>query len=153
MPLTKEQLEQLSKPGLTIKIICGALLAGVCMFGLILLLIVDFNSLNIELDMLVLLAASSGAVMFSTSFVAFKVLSTQTAAKNESMMAHFQILQTAWIVRFAIIEGAIFVNLIVTIAENSLITMFVALVGVLLMVIGFPRSVKVEELLADRLRG
>ena len=103
--------------------------------------------------MLVLLAASSGAVMFSLSFVAFKVLSAQTAAKDESLMAHFQVLQTAWIVRFAIIEGAIFMNLIVTMAENSLITMFVAVFGVLLMLIGFPRSEKVENLMEYRLRG
>jgi hypothetical protein len=43
-------------------------------------------------------------------------------------------------------------NLIVTLLENSLITLFVALVGVLIMVIGFPRSIKVEELLEDRLK-
>ena len=116
MPLTQEQLQQLSKPGLTVKIICGALLAGACNFALILCVIVDFNDLNTNLDMLVLLAAASGAVMFSMSFVAFKVLTGQTAAKDESMMAHFQVLQTAWIVRFAIIEGAVFMNLIVTMA-------------------------------------
>lgn len=153
MPLTQEQLQQLSKSGLMIKIICGALLASVCTFVLILFMIVDFDELNTDLDMLVLLAASSGAVMFSLSFVAFKVLSAQTAAKDESLMAHFQVLQTAWIVRFAIIEGAIFMNLIVTMAENSLITMFVAVFGVLLMLIGFPRSEKVENLMEYRLRG
>lgn len=152
MPLTKEQLEQISKSGLTLKIICGALLIGVCMFALVLCLIIDFENLDTDLDMLVLLAASSGAVMFSAAYVAFQVLSKQTAAKDDSTMANLNVLQTAWIVRFAILDAAIFMNLIVTMAENSLITLFVALVGVLLMVIGFPRSVKVEAVMEDRMR-
>jgi len=122
------------------------------MFALILCVILDINGLNTELDMLVMLAASSAAVMYSISLIAFKVLSTQTAARNETTIAHFRVLQSAWIVRFAVLEGAIFMNLIVTMAENSLITLFVALFGVLLMLIGFPRSITVDGLLADRLK-
>ena len=91
MPLTKEQLEQISTSGLTLKIICGALLIGVCMFALVLCLIIDFENLDTDLDMLVLLAASSGAVMFSAAYVAFQVLSKQTAAKDDSTMANFNV--------------------------------------------------------------
>jgi uncharacterized membrane protein len=152
MPLSDEQLIPLSKPMRNLKIICGALLAGICMMGLFLGTQLDFANLSSSLSMLVALAAASAAVMFSTSFVAFKVLSAQTDARSDTPEAHFQVLQSAWIVRFAIIEGACFMNLIVTLLENSLITLFVALVGVLIMVIGFPRSIKVEELLEDRLK-
>ena len=151
MPLSDEQLIQLSKPMRTLKIICGGLLAGVCTMGLFLGSLLDFANLNTNLTMLVALAAASGAVMYSTSFITFTVLSTQTKSRSDSVKANFQSLQVAWIVRFAIIEGACFMNLIVTLLENSLITLFVALVGVLLMVIGFPRSIKVEELLEDRM--
>lgn len=152
MPLTQEQLDRIRQPGLTLKIICGALIAGPCMFSVMLCVILDFNSLDIDLGMLVLLAASSGAVMYSMSYIAFKVLSAHTASKNDSTESHFQTLQTAWIVRFAIAEGAVFLNLLVTFAEHSLITMFVALVGLLVMVIGFPRTVVVEELMEERLQ-
>ena len=152
MPLTNEQLETIRRPSLTLKIICAALIAGVCMFGVMLCMIINFNNLNTIFDMLVLLAASSGAVMYLMSFIAFKVLSGQTDARNETTAAHFKVLQTSWIVRYAIIEGAVFLNLIVTFAENSLITLFVAVVGLLLMVIGFPRAIVIEGLLEERLK-
>jgi len=152
MPLTNEQLSEISKPGRNLKIICGALLGGVCMFAVILFVLIDFASLHTTPIMLVALAAVSAAVMYLMSFIAFKVLSTQTKARNESTRSHFQVLQTAWIVRFAIIEGACFLNMIVTLLENSLITLFMAVLGILLMLIAFPRTVKVEELMEERLR-
>ncbi len=152
MPLSNDQLAELSKPIRNLKIICGALLAGVCVMGVFLCTIVDFANLNTTLKMLVAMAAATGAVMYFTSFIAFKMLATHTNARTESPKGHLQILQSAWIVRFAIIEGACFLNLIVTLLDNSLITLFVALVGVLLMVIGFPRLIKIEELLEERMK-
>ena len=91
--------------------------------------------------------------MYMMSFVMFKVLTRQTEAKSADPLSHFSVLQTAWIVRFAMIEGACFLNLIVTLLQDSLITLFVALLGLLVMLICFPRSGVVEELLEDRMRG
>lgn len=151
MPLSNEQLDELAKPIRNLKIICGTMLAGVCLAGIVICTIIDLGNLNVLLKMLVAMAAATGAVMYSAALVAFKVLSTQTHSRSEEPASHLKVLQSAWIVRFAVINGACFMNFIVTLLEHSLITLFVALVGVLLMVVGFPRSVKVESLLEDRI--
>ena len=151
MTLTNEQLEEIRKPIQTLKIICGALLVGVCGAAIVISLLVDFANLKTDPVMLVALAATTGAVMYSSSLIAFKVISTQTKSRKEGVKGHFEVLQSAWIVRFAVVEGACFLNLIVTLLENSLITMFVSLVGVLIMLVGFPRNIKVEELLETRM--
>ena len=153
MPLSNEQLENLRKPMQSLKIICGAMIMGVAMAGIIFCTMIDLGNLKTELEMLVAMAAGFGMVMYMMSFVMFKIISTQTNSKSTSETSHFGVLQSAWIVRFAIIEGACFLNLIVTLLQNSLITLFVALVGVLFMLIWFPRSMKVEELLEERMRG
>ena len=152
MPLSNEQHQQLSGNFRNLKIICGALLGGVVIFALILCTIIDIQNLNTDLALLVAMAAGFGLVMYMMSFVMFKVLSGDTRAKSNDPQSHFGVLQSAWIVRFAMIEGVCFLNLIVTLLHNSLISLFVALVGILVMLIAFPRTVVVEELLADRMR-
>jgi hypothetical protein len=153
MPLSNEQLQQFSDNLRTLKIICGALMGGVVMFALVLCTIIDIPNLNMDLPLLVVMAAAFGMVMYMMSFVMFKVLSGSTEAKSNDVQSHFGILQTAWIVRYALIEGACFLNLIVTMMHNSLISLFVAMLGLLVMLIAFPRTVVVEELLEDRMRG
>lgn len=153
MTLSNEQLADLKKPMQNLKIICGAMIMGVFTAGVIFCTMIDLGNLKTDLEMLVAMAAGFGMVMYMMSFVMFKVLSTQTNSSTGSATGHFGVLQSAWIVRFAIIEGACFLNLIVTLLQNSLITLFVALLGVLLMLIWFPRSMKVEELLEERMRG
>jgi MFS family permease len=152
MPLSNEQLEELRKPMKTLKIVCGALLAGVCMTAIIVCVLVDFANLNTNLVMLVALAATTGAVMYSTSFIAFKVISAQTHSRKDELKSHFGVLQSAWIVRFALVEGACFLNLIVTLLENSLITLFVAVLGILILLLAFPSTMKVEELIEARVK-
>lgn len=153
MTLSNEQIDRIAGPSRNLKIICGALLGGVVMFGVIICTIVDFPNLNTDLVMLVAMAAGFGMVMYMMSFVMFKMLSGQTQAKSGDLLSHFGVLQSAWIVRFAMVEGACFLNLIVTMLHNSLITLCVALVGILVMLIGFPRSIVVEDLLDERMRG
>jgi len=152
MPLSNEQLQQIAGPTRTLKIICGALLSGVIFFAIILSTMIDIPNLNVDLVLLVAMAAGFGMVMYMMSFVMFKMLSGQTQSKTNDPQSHFGVLQTAWIVRFAMIEGACFLNLIVTMLHNSLITLCVALVGILVMLIGFPRTGVVEDLLEDRIR-
>ncbi|QEG25104.1 hypothetical protein [Mariniblastus fucicola] len=152
MPLSKSELEQVAKPTQTLQIIGGAMIMGVSVAGVMLSAVAGFAKLDTELSMLVAMAAMTGAVMYSIAFGAFKMLSSQTDSKSDDLMSNFKVLQTAWIVRFAIIEGACFLNLMVTLVEHSLITLFVAVFGVLLMVIGFPRTMKVEELLEERMK-
>jgi len=135
-----------------LKLICGAMLSGTMVFSLLLCTIIDFAKLNTEPKMLVLMACSVGAMMFMSSLVFFKVLSGQTRAKSDSLMSNLGLLQTAWIVRFAIIEGACFLNLIVTMLHDSLLTLFVAVLGILLMLLGFPRTSVVEDLLQNRMK-
>lgn len=150
---SNQKFAELAKPFLNLKIICGALIAGVVGFGFVLCTILDFENLNTDLNLLVAMATGFGMVMFMMSFVMFKMLSGQTRSKTASPESHFGVIQTAWIVRFAMIEGACFLNLIVAMLHQSLITLFVAVLGILVMVIGFPRTSVVEEILEDRMRG
>ncbi len=147
-----QKFAELAGPMKTLKIICGAMIGGVAFFALILCTILDFEALNTDLNLLVAMAAGSGMVMFMMSFVMFKMLSRQTQAKSDAPLSNFNVLQTAWIVRYAIIEGACFLNLIVAMIHESLITLFLGVLGILVMLISFPRTGVVEELMEDRLR-
>ena len=118
MPLSNEQLAELVGPNRTLKIICGVMMMGLVFFGVILCTIIDFQNLNTDLVMLVAMASGFGMVMYMMSFVMFKVLTRQTEAKSADPLSHFSVLQTAWIVRFAMIEGACFLNLIVTLLQD-----------------------------------
>ena len=145
-------MSELAKPIRTLKIICGALIAGVVIFGIILSAIIDFEKLHAEPKLLVLMAAGFGMVMFMTSYVMFGMLSAQTDARSDDAGSHLGVMQTAWIVRFAIIESASFLNLIVTMIQDSIITLFVAVLGILLMVVAFPRNSVIESLLRERMK-
>ena len=125
-PHNEPPMSELANPIRTLKIICGALIAGVVIFGIILSAIIDFEKLHAEPKLLVLMAAGFGMVMFMTSYVMFGMLSAQTDARSDDAGSHLGVMQTAWIVRFAIIESASFLNLIVTMIQDSIITLFVA---------------------------
>ena len=86
------------------------------------------------------------------SYVGFQMLSGQTRARDERPESHFRLLRTAWIVRFAILVAACTLNLMVTMLHNNIITLFVAVLGILLMVLAFPRTQVVEKLLHERLK-
>lgn len=122
------------------------------MLGLVLSAIIDFENLHVEPKLLVLMAAGFGAVMFMFSYVTFRMLSSQTHSRSDDAASHFGVMQTAWIVRFAILEGASFLNLIVTLIQDSIITLFVAVLGILLMLVGFPRTSVIESVLRDRMK-
>ena len=135
-----------------LKIVCGALLGGAVLLGLVLCSIVDFAKLSTEPKMLVLMASTIGVAMFMMSVVLFKMLAGQTRAKTDSLKSHFNVLHSAWIVRFAIVGAACFLNLMVTILHQSLITLFVAVLGILFMLLAFPRTQVVEKLLQERMK-
>ena len=148
----QSQFDDLAIPIRNLKIICAAMIAIVVFLGGALCVTLDFDSLGVELKMLVLMASCFGAVMFMMSYVAFRMLSGQTRARNDHPESHFKLLRTAWIVRYSILDAACILNLMVTTLHHSIITLFVAVLGILLMVLAFPRTQVVAALLHQRLK-
>jgi Mn2+/Fe2+ NRAMP family transporter len=150
---TPEILEPLRLPIRNLKIICGTLIAVVSISAALVLVVVGIDNLHARLPLLVALAAGSGITAYIVSQIAFQILAQHTsegARKKSSAENNLRLLQTAWIVRYGLVVAICFLNLIVTMLEKSVITMFVAVLGILIMLITFPRTEKVLKLLESR---
>ena len=143
----------------SIQIICVALIMGVLMF-LAVTFVVANNEKGWHTDLMVLVMATL-ASCYLVSFVVPTILlnaaksriancKTDEEAVNESLAA----FQTATIVGYALIEGAVFANLVAFMLTGSLISVAVAGVGIVLMIARFPFPGRiayvVEELTAAK---
>ncbi|MEM7455027.1 MAG: hypothetical protein AAF456_11815 [Planctomycetota bacterium] len=141
----------------TIQIICAALVIGVVMFMGV-AFFVSSAERGWHTDMLVLFMAAT-ASCYLLSFVVPSIVLNSGKAKIEAcktdedaLKESFSIYQTSVIVGYALIEGAIFGNLVAFFVTGSLVSVAVAGVGLVLMIARFPLPGRilfaVEELVA-----
>lgn len=152
--LSELELDSLRLPIRNLRIICGTLIFGVVVFALVAVVSTGFDQLGTRISLLVALASLSAVTMYTVSFFGFQILAqhtTEGTKKDSGAENHLRLLQTAWIIRFGLIAGACFLNLIITMLESSLITLFVALLGVLVMLISFPRRNRLLDLIESRM--
>lgn len=152
--LSDTQLESLRLPIRNLRIFCGALIFGVAVFALVAVLSTGFDQLGTRISLLVALATISAVTMYTVSFLGFQIIAqhtTEGTKKGSSAENHIRLLQIAWIIRFGVIEGACLLNLVITMLEDSLITLFVAMLGMLVMLLAFPRRNRVLSILESRM--
>lgn len=126
------------------QIITIALMMGAVLFLVTILAITDLDEINSKLKMLITLGGATGLLMYGISFMISWALSpspiTTAAPSAEQVKAASGSIMTIHIFRLAVIEGAIYLNLIVFFLEKSLISLAVVGLGMLLMASLFPTA-------------
>jgi hypothetical protein len=151
--LTTEQ-QNLAQPKLkTILIIYGALGMGMLMFLVTIGLIADWKKLSTEADMMALMGAVVGLMTYGMSFIVPKLMSADpaeiaanlTKQSGTSAVPAEEVINSLVsnytnnrIVAGALLEGGVFLNLIVFLIEPNTVSIAVALIGFLIFVFRFP---------------
>ena len=158
--LSDDQKAILRPRMLSTQIVAGALLLGVLVLSGIIFLMVDSERLGNPLRMLTLIASVTAAAMFGLSVVAPGMFASGTPAANDNdgsgneaaikTAANAIFVET--LIRFFLIEAAIFLNLMVFFIEPHYASLVVSGIGVLLMLVFFPRQSKMAAAVEDQIQ-
>jgi F0F1-type ATP synthase membrane subunit c/vacuolar-type H+-ATPase subunit K len=151
--LTNEQHSQVLPKLTTILIIHVALVLGVVMFALIVGFLTDWSQLTNEAGMLPLMAAITGLMTYGMSFIMPKMLRGSTANIAATLVKQKQSIDipdqtildvlvgnqmTSRIIAGALMEGGLFLNLVVFMIEPNTVSIAVFVIGILLFVFRTP---------------
>lgn len=127
-----------------------AMLLGVGIFTGLISVMADWNHLNENLKLLNLLAAGTGIFLFMLSAFAAKAFSSPSQPKQPGSKAtpldSPAALQAASalfmeiVLCYCLINGGIFLNLMVFVVEPHLVSFVIAAAGILVMLLFFPRQ-------------
>lgn len=165
--LTPEQTSKVSQKLMTLRIIGFAMVMGCVMFaGIILMALVNFEELmaNENLNLLTLIAAGTGVLLMLMSFVIPVLFGNEVKIKDVNDEAEVDRavgkitdgLITEKVIRKALLEAAVFINLTVLILDAHKVSIIVAVIGLVLLLFTIPFGgsffSKVEQRLADAKR-
>lgn len=151
--LDREQLTRINPKLRTIQIICGALVLGSLAFTLVVSVLIDWRLMTGEIKLLTLIGAVTGLMLCSMAMIVPRLitsspthLAAQLLSKSETgevsdatiIDASLENLQTNRILFYALIEGAIFLNLMTFLLEQSAGALVIVGIGFALMVFAFP---------------
>lgn len=169
--MLSQELQQYIVPKVRVgQFIAGGLLMGVIMFSGCISLIANWENYGQPLKLLTLIGAVAGFSVFILSLL-LPILFSKVPTKLEVLKkaSNFDeldkdaqdkvtadlilnMLATEKIVRGALIEGAIFLNVVVFLLEPHLVSLVVVGAGFLLMLVMFPRVSRVLAKTEDRIR-
>lgn len=156
--LTPEQTNNVRPKLVSIQIIAAAMIVGALVFTAVICTLVDWANLNKHLKMLSLIGTVSGILMLGLSFVAPRVFASgyevslpTDSDQSTAIKAILDTLVAENLIRFALIEAALFLNLMVFMIEPHRAGLVIVGIGVSLMLIYFPRQSKMISVIADRL--
>lgn len=157
--LTPEQTTALRPKLFSIQLVAGALIAGAILFAAVIAAITDWNNFNDRFKLLSLIGTVSGILVLGLSLIVPKVFAsgdsdTLKPASNAQSAINDMIgsLTVETLIRFALIESAIMLNLMVVMIEPHRASLVIVGIGVLMMLIWFPRQSKMIATIEDRLR-
>lgn len=159
--LDQAQITRIKPKLMLIQVVALALILGAMAFAAVSSVIVDWENRNDQIKMLTLFAMTSGLFIFAMSIFIPKFFatnhtagqhSTRESVSDKSVDAIVPMLMTETVIRYALIEGGVFLNLMVLIIEPHLATAVVAGIGLVLMLAMFPRQSKLISILEFRLR-
>jgi len=158
--LDSEQVQQIQPKLVLIQVVAGALIMGAVAFAAAMSVIVDWENLNDQANMLTMFAGASGLFIFMMSIFVPLMFAGKSNVSNASsspveepgIAAAIPMLMTETLIRYALIEGGVFLNLMVLIIEPHLASLVVAGIGLLLMLVLFPRRSKMMSTIEDRAR-
>ena len=108
----------------------------------VVLLSADLKSIFGPPKMLTLIAAIGALGMFSMAGVVSKIFGIQPPQQSDDQATIKLVnsLSTESLIRIALIEGAVFLNLLVFMLEPQIVSLVVAGIGFLMMLFYFPRN-------------
>lgn len=163
--------EFLNQPVKIYQIICGAMIWGALFTAASLLFVFDWNKFNNGLGVIPMLGLILGITAFVSSFIipgivnksALKVLSNKLDDQGHKFDSEtglnkiFATKQSASIIRYALLEGAVFANILFFFIDGSVYLLVTAAVGALIMIFMFPRKdptlAWVEQTSNDMIKG
>ena len=156
--LTPDQIDNIRPKLISIQIISAVLIVGALVFTAMICAIVDWDNLNERLKMLSMIGAVSGILMLGMSFVVPKVFSSgegglrsDNSDQSEVVKTTLHSLMVENLIRYALIEAALFLNLMVFLIEPHRAALLIVGIGVLTMLICFPRQSKMIAEIENRL--
>jgi hypothetical protein len=156
--LNQDQIKRIQPKLLLIQVIAAALILGALAFATAMSVMVDWENLNDQVKMLTLFAGVSGLFISVMSIFVPKIFAshpgvtkaTGDALEDRDIDAAVATLTTESLIRYAMLEGAVFLNLMVLIIEPHLASLVVAGIGLLLMIVLFPRQSRLVAAIEDR---
>lgn len=137
------EMMSLVKPVVKVlQIITLALAMGAFLFGVIVIGVAGTHGLHTGPKMLILMAAGTGMFLYLLSFPLSAAFANRVNASDPPDEADVRKimagLQTSHIIKSAMIEGGVYLNLIVLLLDHGLFNLWVAGLGIVLLVLQFP---------------
>jgi len=147
--LSQEQIEKLAPRVKVFQIICGSMIAGVLTMTLLMFVMKGEPKFNQSLGIIPLIGIAMALTCFVVSFVAPRIVqnsmvgemskdAADKSSEDGTMLKMFGAIQSSRIIKFALIEGALFTNVIFWYLEGSVFNLAAVGFGLLLMVFAFP---------------
>lgn len=137
-----EMIAQIQPSVKTMQVITMALAMVPILFIAVILAAINTESLHTEPKMLILMAAATGVVSYLLSFFfgpAFrKSVNASEPVEYSDVKTLLAGLQTSHVIQCAMIEGGIYLNLVVLLLDHGWVSLYVAGVGMVLLVFLFP---------------
>ena len=163
--LTNEQSASIAPKLLSIQIISAAILMGAVCFAVVIAFIVNWEELTTTVPLMTLIGAATGVSLLMLSFVAPRIAAANTVQATAFQLAQkkrdvddeqtllelVQQLTVNQIIFSALIEGAIFLNLIVFMLDKSQVSLFVVGIGLVILILSFPTGTRIQNRLVDRM--
>ena len=158
--LTPEQTQRIQPKLKLVQIVAGALIFGALAFAAGMSLMVDWENLNDELKMLTMMASGSSLLLFVMSIFVPVIFAGNSSEfdhsgappDDASVDQAVPMLISETLIRFSLIEGGVFLNLMVLIIEPHVALIVVAGIGLLVMLALFPRQSKMISTIEKRAR-
>ena len=167
MMLSDEQIKQLRGKIMTLVIIAAALVNGALVFAFIVGAVTDWTDVNRPLKIFNLIAAGTALLMYVLAFLVPTLFpkapekvpaaaggiptSDPDEDKLRAALEVLSLLTNETVIRFALLEGGILLNVMVCMLEPRWISVGAAGLGFLLMLICFPFPGRVVRSIEDRL--
>lgn len=134
----------------------SASMAAATLIGSIVIIGVLPEALDSKPNMLVLLAAFTAMISYGLSFVVAAVFNTPVAADevptDDQVKKAAGQIASSHVIRSAIIEGGVFLNLMVLLLERNFISVAVIALGFLLLCVLFPTHGRFANAISRRLK-
>ncbi len=119
-----------------------ALIMGPFLFVAVILAAIGTEDLHTEPKMLILLAAATGLLNYVLSFFFGPVFRKTVNATDPVQLSDVKTvvggMQTSHIIQCAMIEGGIYLNLVVLLLDHGMINLVIGALGTLLLLLLFP---------------
>ncbi len=162
--LNKQQIELLEPKTKVVQIICVALVLGVSMFAVVIAVVTNWGGVNRDLSLLTTFGLGMGGLLFLLSIFVPAIIGKGAAKtmlqqiesagnkpdSDEGLQQLLGVFQTKTIIRFALLEGGAFLNLIVFFVDHSIISLAVTGGVIVCMMLAIPRNEQIYEWLSEQ---